>query len=128
MFEDLLNDLWILNASDDLHLSPALLTLLTLLYLNADGRPDEHPFQALRPAHRISCRPGFVRLMLNACRPGRYRYKLCAAESARTETLTVNLEPDEEYESLILWFNDSDTTCSKVLDVEFDETFIPEQC
>ena len=120
MFEDLLNDLWILNASDDLHLSPAL---LTLLYLSV-----EHPFQALRPAHRISCRPGFVRLMLNACRPGRYRYKLCAAESARTETLTVNLEPDEEYESLILWFNDSDTTCSKVLDVEFDETFIPEQC
>ena len=45
MFEDPLNDLWILNASDDLHLSPALLTLLTLLYLNADGRPDEHPFK-----------------------------------------------------------------------------------
>ena len=37
MFEDLLNDLWILNASDDLHLSPAL---LTLLYLNV-----EHPFK-----------------------------------------------------------------------------------
>ncbi len=48
--------------------------------------------------------------------------------SARTEILTVNLEPDEEYESLIEWATNGPPTCSKVLDVEFDKTFIPEQC
>jgi hypothetical protein len=58
-------------------------------------------------------------------------FMVCADKPTRstgTEILKVNLEPDEEYESLIEWATNGPPTCSKVLDVEFDKTFIPEQC
>jgi hypothetical protein len=69
-----------------------------------------------------------TRLPIRSVTIGYDYYGVCAEQTARTKTFTVNLKSDEEHESLIEWFVPSGPTCSKVLDVEFDKTFIPEQC
>jgi len=67
MFEDFLYDLRVLDASDDLHLASAL---LTLLYLYGGRPPRENPFQSLHPSHGISLIPRLIQchcLILRPC-------------------------------------------------------------
>ena len=48
--------------------------------------------------------------------------------AAKKRTLFAIIESGVAYNWDVSWTGAGDRKCSKVLDVEFDETFIPEQC